>query len=135
MMIKLKSLITEAKISSNVERAAKKLGINFKKKVKTISTNKYSNPTGDASRMGKDIEKVKMDDWMDYDPKDPENQTHELVKLLQKKYKLLKVNKFASGASFIFTGNKNNPKSEFIINYTTGGIGGGYISYDGVKGQ
>ena len=51
-MIKLKSLITEAKIVSDVERAAKKLGINFKKKVKTISTNKYSNPTGDASRMG-----------------------------------------------------------------------------------
>ena len=109
--------------------------INFKKKVKTISTNKYSNPTGDASRMGKDIEKVKKDDWMDYDPKDPENQTHELVKILQKKYKLLKVNKYARGASFTFTGNKNNPRSEFKISYTTGGIGGGYISYDGVKGQ
>ena len=82
-----------------------------------------------------DIEKVKMDDWMDYNPKNPEKQTLELVKLLQKKYKLLKVNKFASGASFIFTGNKNNPRSEFNISYTTGGIGGGYISYDGVKGQ
>ena len=134
-MIKLKSLITEARIASNVERAAKKLGINFKKKVKTISTNKYSNPTGDASRMGKDIEKVKKDDWMDYDPKDPENQTHELVKILQKKYKLLKVNKYARGASFTFTGNKNNPRSEFNISYTTGGIGGGYISYDGVQNQ
>ena len=134
-MIKLKSLITEAKIASNVERAAKKLGINFKKKVKTISTNKYSNPTGDASRMGKDIEKVKMDEWMDYDPKDPENQTHELVKLLQKKYKLLKVNKFASGASFIFTNNKRDPKSQFTIGYNSGGIGGGYINYDGVNGQ
>ena len=134
-MIKLKSLITEARIASNVERAAKKLGINFKKKVKTISTNKYSNPTGDASRMGKDIEKVKMDEWMDYDPKDPENQTHELVKLLQKKYKLLKVNKFASGASFIFTNNKRDPKSQFTIGYKSGGIGGGYINYDGVNGQ
>ena len=134
-MIKLKDLLTEAKIASNVERAAKKLGINFKKKVKTISTNKYSNPTGDASRMGKDIEKVKKDDWMDYDPKDPENQTLKLVKLLQKKYKLLKVNKFASGASFIFTNNKRDPKSEFTIGYSSGGIGGGYISYDGVKGQ
>ena len=78
---------------------------------------------------------VKKDDWMDYDPKDPENQTNELVKILQKKYKLLKVNKFASGASFIFTDNKNNPKSEFTINYKSGGFGGGYISYDGVKGQ
>ena len=134
-VIKLKSLITEAKIASNVERAAKKLGINFKKKVKTISTNKYSNPTGDASRMGKDIEKVKMDDWMDYDPKDAENQTLELVKLLQKKYKLLKVNKFASGAAFIFINKRKDPKSQFTINYSSGGFGGGYISYDGVNGQ
>ena len=66
---------------------------------------------------------------------DAENQTLELVKLLQKKYKLLKVNKFASGASFIFTNNKRDPKSEFTIGYSSGGIGGGYISYDGVKGQ
>ena len=133
-MIKLKSLITEARIASNVERAAKKLGINFKKKVKTISTNKYSNPTGDSSRMGKDIEKVKKDDWMDYDPKDPENQTHELVKILQKKYKLLKVNKYTRGASFNFINKKKDPKSQFTISYAKT-IAGPYISYDGVFGE
>ena len=37
LVIKLKDLITEGKISSDVERAAKKLGINFKKEVKTNS--------------------------------------------------------------------------------------------------
>ena len=48
-MIKLKSLIkeellTEGKITSDVERAAKKLGIKFKKKVKTKFTNDFTGP-------------------------------------------------------------------------------------------
>ena len=133
-MIKLKDLITEGKISSDVERAAKKLGINFDKKVKTISTNKYSNPTGDASRIGKDIEKVKKNSWMDDNPKDMENQTHELVKILQKKYKLLKVNKYTRGASFNFINKKKDPKSQFTISYAKT-IAGPYISYDGVFGE
>ena len=34
-MIKLKDLITEGKISNDVDRAAKKVGIKFKKKVET----------------------------------------------------------------------------------------------------
>ena len=39
-MIKLKDLITEGKITSDVDRAAKKHGIKFKKKVKTKSGHK-----------------------------------------------------------------------------------------------
>ena len=41
-MIKLKSLITEGKIISDVDRAAKKIGIKFKKKVKTKFTNDFT---------------------------------------------------------------------------------------------
>ena len=126
-MIKLKSLLTEGKISSDVEQAAKKLGINFKKKVKTKFTN-------DFTGVNEPGEKVKFNSWMDDNPKDMENQTHQLVKQLQKKYKLLKVNKYTRGASFIFTGNKNNPKSEFTISYAKT-IAGPYISYDGVFGE
>ena len=43
-MIKLKDLITEGKITSDVERAAKKHGIKFKKKVKTVFTNDFTGP-------------------------------------------------------------------------------------------
>ena len=43
-MIKLKSLITEGKIISDVDRAAKKIGIKFKKKVKTKITNDFTGP-------------------------------------------------------------------------------------------
>ena len=134
MMIKLKSLITEAKISSNVERAAKKLGINFKKKVKTISTNKYSNPTGDASRMGKDIEKVKMDDWMDYNPKNYESQGRALINALGGKYVQMKPLKYSNGGGMVFRKNRKDPKTEFTIVYTRS-MSGPYISYEGVKGQ
>ena len=104
-MIKLKSLITEAKITSDVERAAKKLGIKFDKKTKVVTTNKYSNPSGDMKRFGKDHEKVKMNQWMDDNPKDMKNQTQELVKKLKSKYKLVKHNKYASGESFKFINN------------------------------
>ena len=41
-MIKLKDLLTEGKITSDVDRAAKKHGIKFKKKVKTKITNDFS---------------------------------------------------------------------------------------------
>ena len=58
-MIKLKDLLTEGKISSDVERAARKLGIKFKKDTKVVTTNKFSNPTGDMKNFGKDHEDVK----------------------------------------------------------------------------
>ena len=50
-MIKLKSLITEGKITSDVDRAAKKLGIKFKKKVKTKITNDFTGPNEKPSKI------------------------------------------------------------------------------------
>ena len=35
------------------------------------------------------------------------------------------VNKFASGAAFIFINKRKDPKSQFTINYSSGGFGGG----------
>ena len=58
-MIKLKDLLTEGKITSDVDRAAKKIGIKFKKKVKTKFTN-------DFTGVNEPGENVKYDDWMDY---------------------------------------------------------------------
>ena len=71
-MIKLKSLLTEGKITSDVDRAAKKLGIKFKKKVKTKFTNDFTGPNEKG-------EKVKYDDWMDYNPQNYESQGMALV--------------------------------------------------------
>ena len=65
-MIKLKDLLTEGKITSDVDRAAKKHGIKFKKKVKTKFTNDF---TG-VNEPGED---VKYDDWMDYNPQNYES--------------------------------------------------------------
>ena len=128
------NVLTEGKISSDVERAAKKLGIKFDKKTKVVTTNKYSNPSGDMKRFGKDHEKVKMNQWMDDNPKDMKNQTQELVKKLKSKYKLVKHNKYASGESFKFINKKKDPKSQFTISYAKT-IAGPYISYDGVFGE
>ena len=62
-MIKLKDLLTEGKISSDVEKIARKVGIKFDKKTKSITTNKYSNPEGDISKFGKDTDDVKVNSW------------------------------------------------------------------------
>ncbi len=62
-MIKLKDLLTEGKIISDVERAAKKIGIKFKKKVKTKFTN-------DFTGVNEPGENVKYDSWMDMNPPD-----------------------------------------------------------------
>ena len=43
-MIKLRDLITEGKISSDIERIAKKFDIKFKKKTKTVFTDKFLEP-------------------------------------------------------------------------------------------
>ena len=62
-MIKLKDLLTEGKISSDVEKMARKVGVKFDKKTKSITTNKYSNPKGDISKFGKDTDDVKVNSW------------------------------------------------------------------------
>ena len=126
-MIKLKSLITEAKIASNVERAAKKLGINFKKKVKTKFTN-------DFTGVNEPGEKVKYDDWMDYNPQNYESQGRALVDALSSKYIRLKNNTSSSGGSAVFINRKKDPKTKFTITYARS-MSGPYISYEGVKGQ
>ena len=134
-MINLKDLLTEGKISNDVDRAARKLGIKFVKKTKVVTTNKFSNPTGDMKNFGKDHERVKYDDWMDRNP--PSNWKElgdKLVKMLKSKYKVLKAQEFASGKSVRFINRKKDPRSEFRIGYAKS-IAGAYISYDGVKGQ
>ena len=127
-MIKLKSLITEGKITSDVDRAAKKLGIKFdKKKVRTIFTN-------DFTGVNEPGENVKYDDWMDYNPKNYESQGRALVDALSSKYIRLKHNTYSRGGSAVFINRKKDPKTKFTITYARS-MSGPYISYEGVKGQ
>ena len=126
-MIKLKSLITEGKITSDVERAAKKHGIKFKKKVKTVFTNDFTGPNEKG-------EKVKYDDWMDYNPQNYESQGRALISALGGRYVQMKPLKYSSGGGMIFRKDRKDKKTEFTIIYSHT-FGGGYISYEGVKGQ
>ena len=126
-VIKLKDLITEGKITSDVDRAAKKHGIKFKKKVKTVFTN-------DFTGVNEPGEKVKYDDWMEYNPQNYKSQGMGLVSELMGKYIMLKNLKYTSGATAVFINRKKDPKSRFTITYSMA-ISGAYISYTGVKGQ
>ena len=126
-MIKLKDLITEGKITSDVDRAAKKHGIKFKKKVKTKFTN-------DFTGVNEPGENVKYDDWMDYNPQNYKSQGMGLVSELMCKYILVKNNRSTNGASAVFINRKKDPKSRFTITYARA-MSGPYISYEGVKGQ
>ena len=126
-MIKLKSLITEGKISSDVDRAAKKIGIKFKKKVKTKFTN-------DFTGVNEPGENVKYDDWMDYNPQNYESMGRALVDALSGKYILKKHMRTRTGATAVFINRKKDPKSEFTIIYANS-FSGAYIGYIGVKGQ
>ena len=63
-MIKLTDILNEGKISSDIEKIGKKVGIEFKKITNDITTNKFSNPSGDIKKMGKDNERVRMNSWM-----------------------------------------------------------------------
>ena len=126
-MIKLKDLITEGKITSDVDRAAKKIGIKFKKKVKTKFTNDF---TG-VNEPGED---VKYDSWMDMDPKDYLHQGRELVKALSRKYKIYKKVPSRTGAHIVFRKDKKDKKTEFTITYVKS-MAGPYINYEGLKGQ
>ena len=127
-MIKLKDLLTEGKITSDVARAAKKLGIKFdKKKVRTIFTN-------DFTGVNEPGENVKYNDWMDYNPPNYKSQGMGLVSELMGKYILVKNNRSTNGASAVFINRKKDPKSEFTISYANS-FSGAYIGYTGVKGQ
>ena len=126
-MIKLKSLITEGKITSDVDRAAKKHGIKFKKKVKTKFTN-------DFTGVNEPGENVKYNDWMDYNQPNYKSQGMGLVSELMGKYILVKNMKTTNGASAVFINRKKDPKSRFTITYANS-FSGAYIAYIGVKGQ
>ena len=126
-MIKLKSLITEGKIISDVDRAAKKIGIKFKKKVKTKITN-------DFTGVNEPGEKVKYDDWMDYNPQNYESQGRALISALGGRYVQMKPLKYAKGGGMVFRKNRKDPKSQFTITYARS-FSGPYISFEGVHGQ
>ena len=126
-MIKLKSLIIEGKIISDVDRAAKKIGIKFKKKVKTKFTNDFTGPN-------QPTEKVKYDDWMDYNPQNYESMGRALISALDGKYTRMKPLKYTSGGGMVFRKKRKDPKTEFTIMYAIT-FGGPYISFEGVHGQ
>ena len=126
-MIKLKDLISEGKITSDVERAAKKIGIKFKKKVKTKFTN-------DFTGVNEPGEKVKYDDWMDYNPQNYESQGRALISALGGRYVQMKPLKYSNGGGMIFRKDRKDKKTEFTIIYTRS-MSGPYISFEGVKGQ
>ena len=140
-MISLVDLITE-RISSDVESAGKKAGIKFKKITNDITTNKFSNPTGDVKKMGKDHERVRMNSWMADSRSGSDNITKQnvkeigekLIKLLKSKNKLIKYSKMGSGGYAKFMKDKKNPRTEFVIQYANT-MAGPYISYTGVFGE
>ena len=127
-MIKLKDLITEGKISNDVESSARKFGIKFKKKVKTKITNDFTGPN-------KKPERVKYNSWMDYNPPDNyEDMGRDLISALSGKYVQMKRLKYARGGGVIFRKNRKDPKTEFRITYART-ASGPYIAYDGVYGE
>ena len=126
-MIKLKELLSEGKIVSDVERAAKKIGIKFKKKVKTKFTNDFTGPNEKG-------ENVKYDSWMDMNPDNYESMGRALVDALSGRYVQMKRLKYSNGGGIVFRKDRKDKKTEFTIIYTRS-MSGPYISYEGVKGQ
>ena len=126
-MIKLKSLLTEGKITSDVDSAAKKIGIKFKKKVKTKITNDFTGPNEKPER-------VKYNSWMDYNPQNYESQGRALISALGGRYIQMKPLKYTSGGGMVFRKKRKDPKTEFTIMYART-FGGPYISFEGVHGQ
>ena len=127
-------ILTEGKISNDVESSARKLGIRFKKITADIDTNKF---TG-VNQPG---ERVRMNQWMaDVGggtglTKDKYEEAGEkLIKMLKSKYKLLKLQKFKNSTIARFINKKKDPKSKFSISYAKS-IAGPYISYDGLYGE
>ena len=140
--LKLTDILNEGKISSDIEKIGKKVGIKFKKITNDITTNKFSNPTGDVSKMGKDNERVRMNSWMADSRRGSDNITKQnvkeigekFIKLLKSKFKLIKYDKLASGGYAKFMKDKKNIRTEFVIQYATT-MAGPYISYTGVYGE
>ena len=121
-------ILTEGKISNDVESSARKFGIKFKKKVKTKITNDFTGPN-------KKPERVKYNSWMDYNPPDNyEDMGRDLISALSGKYVQMKRLKYARGGGVIFRKNRKDPKSEFTITYART-ASGPYIAYDGVYGE
>ena len=133
---------SKGKIAKEVEYAGKKLDIEFKKITNDITTNKFSNPKGDISKMGKDNERVRMNSWMADSRSGSDNITKQnvkeigekLIKLLKSKNKLIKYSKMGSGGYAKFMKDKKNPRTEFVIQYAKS-MAGPYISYTGVFGE
>ena len=126
-MIKLKELLSEGKIVSDVERAAKKIGIKFKKKVKTKFTNDFTGPNEKG-------ENVKYDSWMDMNPDNYESMGRALVDALSGRYVQMKRLKYSNGGGIVFRKDRKDKKTEFTIIYTRS-MSGPYISYVGVHGE
>ena len=137
--LKLTDLLSEGKISSDIEKIGKKVGIEFKKITNDITTNKFSNPSGDIKKMGKDNERVRMNSWMSLDADGLTKENYKelgekFVKLLKSKFKLIKYSKMGSGGYAKFMKDKKNIRTEFVIQYAKS-MAGPYISYDGVYGE
>ena len=140
--LKLTDILNEGKISSDIERIGKKVGIKFKKITNDITTNKFSNPEGDIKKMGKDNERVRMNSWMadsrsgndDITKQNVKEIGEKLIKLLKSKNKLIKYSKMGSGGYAKFMKDKKNPRTEFVIQWANT-IAGPYVSYTGVYGE
>ena len=136
-MIKLKSLLkeellTEGKISSDIERIAKKFDIKFKKKTKKVYTDEFMKQNMGFDPKGED---VIYHDWMDYDsPEDLD--IEKFLKEIGKKYKETNRLDSRSGPHVTFMNRKRDPKTRFVISIGNGMFPAGYyVSYEGVKGQ
>ena len=131
--------LNEGKISSDIEKIGKKVGIKFRKITSDITTNKFSNPEGDINKMGKDNERVRMNQWMSLDVDGLTKQNYKemgekFVKLLKGKFKLIKYDKLPNGGYAKFMKDKKNIRTEFVIQYAKS-MAGPYISYTGVYGE
>ena len=137
--LKLTDILNEGKISSDIEKIGKKVGIKFRKISSDITTNKFSNPEGDIKKMGKDAERVRMNQWMSLDVDGLTKQNYKeigekFIKLLKGKFKLIKYDKLANGGYAKFMKDKKNIRTEFVIQYAKT-MAGPYISYTGVYGE
>ena len=136
-VISMRDLIKES-IASDIESAGKRAGIQFKKITNDITTNKFSNPTGDPSKIGKDSERVRMNSWMSTDKSVNKENYKEVgekfIKLLKSKFKLIKYEKYSSGVYAKFMKDKKNIRTEFVIQWAKS-MAGPYVSYTGVYGE
>ena len=136
----MRDLIKESN-ASDIESIGKKAGIKFKKSTNDIDTNKFSNPKGDIKKMGKDVERVRMNSWMadsrsgsDITKQNVNEIGEKFIKLLKSRFKLIKYDKMGSGGYAKFMKDKKNIRTEFVIQYANS-MAGPYVSYTGVYGE